>query len=197
MSIKIYVPKDSAALALGADEVAAAVVHEAQQLGMAIELVRNGSRGMFWLEPLVEVVTDAGRMAYGPVAVEDVASLFDAQFHKGGVHRLGLGLTEEIDYLRKQERLTFARMGVTDPLSLEDYEAHDGFVGLRHALACLQPMLCKRSWIRACAGEAVRLSRRVSNGEQWLQPPTEQKYIVCNADEGDSGTYLRPYDDGR
>ena len=134
MSIKIYVPKDSAALALGADEVAAAVVHEAQQLGMAIELVRNGSRGMFWLEPLVEVVTDAGRMAYGPVAVEDVASLFDAQFHKGGVHRLGLGLTQEIDYLRKQERLTFARMGVTDPLSLEDFEAHEGFVGLRRAL---------------------------------------------------------------
>lgn len=189
MSIKIYVPQDSAALALGADEVVAAVVREAQQRGIAMELVRNGSRGMFWLEPLVEVVTDAGRMAYGPVAAEDVASLFDAQFHKGGAHRLGLGLTLEIDYLRKQERLTFARMGVTDPLSLEDFEAHEGFAGLRRALTLPAAEVVQEvldSGLRGRGGAAFPA------GIKWKAVGAAtalQKYIVCNADEGDSGTY--------
>ncbi|MDO8251867.1 MAG: formate dehydrogenase, partial [Rhodoferax sp.] len=135
MSIKIFVPRDSAALALGADEVAAAIALEAAQRGVPIELVRNGSRGMFWLEPLVEVVTDAGRVAYGPVAPEDVAGLFETRFQTGADHALKQGLTEELAYLRNQERLTFARMGITDPLSLAEFEAHEGFAGLRHALS--------------------------------------------------------------
>ena len=145
MSIKIYVPRDSAALAVGADEVAAALVHQAQQRGVKIELVRNGSRGLFWLEPMVEVATPAGRVAFGPVTAEDVAGLFDAQFHSGaGGHPLYLGPTEDIAYLRHQERLTFARMGVTDPLSLADFEAHEGYAGLRRALATVQRIACGR-----------------------------------------------------
>ena len=106
MSIRIYVPRDSAALAVGADEVAAAIVAEAARAGHDIELVRNGSRGLFWLEPMVEVVTDGGRVAYGPVEVEDVAGLFAASFQTGGAHALKQGLTNDIPYLRKQERLT-------------------------------------------------------------------------------------------
>ena len=131
MSITIFLPCDSAALALGADDVAAAISTQAAQRGIAIQLVRNGSRGLFWLEPLVEVVTQAGRMAYGPVAPKDVPGLFDADFHNGGAHPLCLGLTESLVYLRQQERLTFARMGITDPLSLTDFQAHAGFAGLR------------------------------------------------------------------
>jgi formate dehydrogenase iron-sulfur subunit len=189
MSVKIYVPRDSAALALGADEVAVAIAKEARQRDIAIELIRNGSRGMFWLEPLVEVMTDAGRMAYGSVAVEDVAGLFDAQFHKGGSHRLGLGVTHEIDYLRKQERLTFARMGVTDPLSLADFEAHEGFVGLRRALTLTASDVVQEvldSGLRGRGGAAFPA------GIKWktvAAATSSQKYIVCNADEGDSGTY--------
>ncbi len=101
-TVKIYVPRDSAALALGADEVAAVIALQARQRGIPIELVRNSSRGMFWLEPLVEVATKKGRVAYGPVQPEDVAGLFDVGFQNGGVHKLGLGLTDEIDYLQKQ-----------------------------------------------------------------------------------------------
>ena len=96
MSVKIFVPRDSTALALGADEVAAAISAEAARRGIEIELVRNGSRGMFWLEPLVEVGIESGRVAYGPVGPDDVASLFDAQFTEGGAHRLALGKTDEI-----------------------------------------------------------------------------------------------------
>lgn len=189
MSIKIFVPRDSAALALGADEVAAAIVLEAAQRGLSVELVRNGSRGLFWLEPLVEVVTDAGRVAYGPVAPEDVASLFDAQFQTGSDHPLKQGLTEEIAYLRHQERLTFARMGITDPLSLAEFEAHQGFAGLRHALTLSAADVVQQvldSGLRGRGGAAFPA------GIKWrtvaaVQAP--QKYVVCNADEGDSGTY--------
>ena len=134
MAVTVYVPCDSAALCLGADKVVANIVEEAKKRNIDIKLIRNGSRGLFWLEPLVEVATDKGRMAYGPVQTKDVASLFEAGFLNGGTHPLALGLTEDIPYLKKQERLTFARVGITDPISLDDYLAHDGYRGLKNAL---------------------------------------------------------------
>jgi formate dehydrogenase iron-sulfur subunit len=124
--IKVFVPRDSSALGLGAEEVALAIQAEAEKRQVAIELIRNGSRGLYWLEPLVEVATPQGRIAYGPVTIADVPRLFEAGFHNGGAHPLALGLTEEIPYLKRQERLTFARVGITDPVSLDDYLAHDG-----------------------------------------------------------------------
>ena len=189
MSIRIFIPRDSAALALGADEVASAIALAAKQRGLNVDIVRNGSRGMFWLEPLVEVTTAAGRVAYGPVAPEDVASLFDAGFHTGGGHPLKLGLTEEIPWLKQQERLTFARMGVTDPLSLADYQAHEGFAGLRRALTLSAEEVVQQvldSGLRGRGGAAFPA------GIKWktvAAAQAAQKYIVCNADEGDSGTY--------
>src|SRR5215813_5039645 len=113
--MKIYVPGDAAALAMGADAVARVIERNISARSIDAEVVRNGSRGMFWLEPLVEVQTPKGRVAYGPVTVESVESLFDAGFFEGKAHPLCLGLTEEIPYLKKQERLTFARCGITDP----------------------------------------------------------------------------------
>jgi formate dehydrogenase iron-sulfur subunit len=188
-AVKIYVPRDSAALALGADETAAALLAEAKKRNIAIELVRNSSRGLFWLEPLVEVATQKGRVAYGPVQAEDVASLFDAGFHTGGAHTLGLGLTEEIDYLKKQERLTFARMGITDPVSLDDYQAHEGYAGLRKALDIKPADVVQQvldSGLRGRGGAAFPA------GIKWktvAAAQADQKYVVCNADEGDSGTF--------
>lgn len=188
-TVKIYVPRDSAALALGADEVAVAILAEAAKRKVAVELVRNSSRGMFWLEPLVEVVTKKGRVGYGPVQAEDVASLFDVGFHNGGEHALGLGLTDEIPYLKKQERLTFARMGITDPLSLDDYQAHEGYAGLRKALSIAPTEVVQQvldSGLRGRGGAAFPA------GIKWktvAAAQAEQKYVVCNADEGDSGTF--------
>ena len=189
MPVKIFVPCDSASLALGADAVAAAITAEAALRGLAIDLVRNGSRGMFWLEPLVEVQTPSGRIAYGPVTVHDIASLFDAQFQSGAAHRLRLGLTEEIPYLRQQERLTFSRMGVIAPLALAEFEAHGGFAGLRHALTLAPAEVVQQvldSGLRGRGGAAfpAGIKWRTVAGAAALQ-----KYIVCNADEGDSGTY--------
>lgn len=189
MSIRIFVPRDSVALALGADDVAQAIRNEAKRRKLDITVVRNGSRGMLWLEPLVEVHAEKGRVAYGPVGPEDVAALFDAEFHHGGQHALCLGLTEELAYLKKQERLTFARVGITDPLSLEDYLAHDGFQGLSNALAMQDAAIVQQvtdSGLRGRGGAAFPA------GIKWktvLNTPAAQKYIVCNADEGDSGTF--------
>ena len=187
--IKVYVPRDSSALGLGAEKVAAAIQAEAERRGARIELIRNGSRGLYWLEPMVEVATAAGRVAYGPVRPGDVASLFEAGFLEGKTHALALGPTGEIPYLKNQERLTFARVGITDPVSLEDYVAHDGYRGLRRALS-LEPSAIvdevTESGLRGRGGAAF------PTGIKWrtvLNTPADQKYIVCNADEGDSGTF--------
>ena len=188
-AIKLYVPRDSAALAVGADEVADALVAQAAARGLAVELIRNGSRGLFWLETLVEVATPAGRVAYGPVEVDDVPGLFDAGFLHGGAHPLGHGLTDAMPYLARQQRLTFARMGVTDPLSLADYEAHGGWAGLRAAMAMPRDAIWQTvldSGLRGRGGAAFPA------GIKWrtvAQATATQKYVVCNADEGDSGTF--------
>jgi len=187
--VKVYVPRDSSALSMGADSTAQAIQAEAARRGLTIELIRNGSRGMFWLEPLVEVETENGRIAYAPVQPEDVIGLFDADFLNGGSHALSLGLTEEIPYFKKQQRLTFARIGITDPVSLEDYLAHDGYKGLQNALKMTAKEIVKEvtdSGLRGRGGAAF------PTGIKWntvLNAPADQKYIVCNADEGDSGTY--------
>jgi formate dehydrogenase iron-sulfur subunit len=125
-TVKIYVPRDAAACSVGADQTAAAIFAGAKQRGIDIELKRNGTRGMLWLEPMVEVVTPAGRIAYGPVGAHDVEGLFAANFTAGGMHALRLGPTDEIPYFKNQERLTFARVGLTDPRSLQDYLDHEG-----------------------------------------------------------------------
>ena len=189
MSIKIFVPRDSSALSLGADQVASAITAEAAKRNTDIQLVRNGSRGMFWLETMVEVATNNGRIAYGPVQPEDVPSLFDNDFLHGGDHPLNLGPTEEIPFFKKQERLTFARVGITDPVSLQDYLDNDGYRGLKNALGMDGAAIVKQvtdSGLRGRGGAAF------PTGIKWntvLNTPADQKYIVCNADEGDSGTY--------
>ena len=189
MTTIVYVPRDSSALSLGAHQVAKNVQAEAAKRGLDIKVVRNGSHGMFWLETMVEVVTPKGRVAYGPVMPKDVSSLFDANFINAGAHPLSLGLTDEIEWLKKQERLTFARVGITDPVSVEDYVAHDGYQGLKNALKLSAADIVKEvtdSGLRGRGGAAI------PTGIKWntvLNAPADQKYIVCNADEGDSGTY--------
>jgi formate dehydrogenase iron-sulfur subunit len=185
----VYIPIDSAALSVGAERVAQAVAREAARRGLQMRVVRNGSRGLFWLEPLVEVATPAGRIAYGPVSEQDVPGLFDAGFLEGAPHLLRLGLTEDIAYLKRQERLTFARVGITDPLSLDDYAAHRGWNAVKAALAMTGEDIVEsvvESGLRGRGGAAFPA------GIKWrtaLGASADQKYIACNADEGDSGTY--------
>ena len=189
MNATAYVPSDAAALAVGAEEVARAIQRTAAARGDEVQLVRNGSRGLVWLEPLVEVATPAGRIAYGPVTPEDVAGLFTGGFLSGGAHALRLGLTEEIPYLKRQERLTFARVGIIDPVSVSDYEAHGGWRALRNALAMGGAEIVEaivQSGLRGRGGAAFPA------GIKWrtvVNAPGEIKYVVCNADEGDSGTF--------
>ncbi|MSQ59834.1 MAG: NADH-quinone oxidoreductase subunit NuoF [Betaproteobacteria bacterium] len=189
MTTTVYVPLDTSALSLGANAVARAIEHEAGKRHVPVRLVRNGSRGMFWLEPMAEVETPAGRVAYGPVSAAGVPSLFDAGFLNGGKHALCLGMTEEIPYLKRQERLCFARVGVTDPLSLADYEAHGGMKGLRNALALTGGKIVAEvtdSGLRGRGGAAF------PTGIKWrtvLDAEGDTKFVVCNADEGDSGTF--------
>jgi formate dehydrogenase iron-sulfur subunit len=190
MSIRIFVPRDSTAVALGANDVAAAIAAEAAKRQIDIQIVRNGTRGLLWLEPLVEVETATGRTGFGPVDADDVAALFDAAFHTGATtHALSVGNVEEIPYFKKQQRLTFARVGLTDPVSLSDYEAHGGYEGLRAAIKLDGQAIVDTvtaSGLRGRGGAAF------PTGIKWktvLGAKSAQKYVVCNADEGDSGTF--------
>jgi formate dehydrogenase iron-sulfur subunit len=186
---RVFVPRDSGALSMGAEAVARAIATEAAVRNQAVTLVRNGSRGLYWLEPMVEVETAAGRVAYGPVTPAEVPGLFQAGFLTGGAHPLAHGPTEQIPYLARQERLTTARVGITDPVSIADYERHGGFRGLRNALTLAPAAIVEQvtqSGLRGRGGAAF------PTGIKWktvLGTTADQKYIVCNADEGDSGTF--------
>jgi formate dehydrogenase iron-sulfur subunit len=186
---RVFVPKDVCALALGADSVAQTIRDLAAARGLAVEIVRTGSRGLFFLEPLVEVETPAGRIGYGPVAPADVAGLFAADFLAGGAHPLRIGRPEEHPFLAGQTRLTFARCGIIDPVSIVDYLAHGGWNGLLRALeigpAAVLAEVAK-SGLRGRGGAGF------PTGIKWktvADTQADRKYVVCNADEGDSGTF--------
>jgi formate dehydrogenase iron-sulfur subunit len=189
MAVKIFVPRDATACALGSDVVAESILVGASGRGVDIELVRNGSRGAFWLEPLVEVETAGGRLAFGPVTPADVPGLFESGFPGDADHALSLGYVGDIDWLASQQRLTFARAGWIDPLSIEAYRSMGGYDGLERALKMQAQAIVdevKESGLRGRGGAAF------PTGIKWqtvLDAPAEQKYIVCNADEGDSGTF--------
>jgi formate dehydrogenase iron-sulfur subunit len=186
---RVYIPCDSGARSLGADAVAEAIAEQARRRGLSIEIVRNGSRGLYWLEPMIEVSHPSGRLAYGPVAPGDVPGLFEADFLNAGKHRLALGLPDDMHCLKGQERLTFARTGIIDPLSLDDYIAHGGYQGLERALALSPEQIVEEMTISGLRG---RGGAGFPAGIKWRttqQTPASQKYVVANADEGDSGTF--------
>ena len=186
---KVFVPLDSAALSMGANEVAQAISDHAAKAGLDVTVVRNGSRGMLWLEPLVEVETEAGRVGYANVSADQIPELISAGLLTGSSHESCLGLVEELDFIKNQTRITFARVGVIDPLSLADYEAHGGLKGLRNAIAMTPADIVNEvteSGLRGRGGAGFPA------GIKWntvLNTEADQKYICCNADEGDSGTF--------
>ena len=180
--MRIYVPADSAAKALGADDIAAAIAREAEARGLEIQIIRNGTRGMIWLEPLVEVEQGGVRHGYGPFDPADAGALLDGTLE-------GLGPVDELPWMARQTRLTFAHCGVIDPLNLDDYAAHGGLSGLRRAAAMDPAAIVQEitdSGLRGRGGAGF------PTGIKWKtvhDAKAPQKYIVCNADEGDSGTF--------
>ena len=188
-TISIYIPRDTAAIAMGVEELIEPILAQAKTQGIELNIIRNGTRGLLWLEPLIEVFTEQGRVAYGPIFEEDLDSLFAADWLHGGVHPLYHGLTEDIPYLKNQERLTFARVGIIDPSNIDDYAKHGGWNGLKNALTLSDEAIISHisdSGLRGRGGAAF------PTGIKWntvRQAVSDQKYVVCNADEGDSGTF--------
>lgn len=187
--LKVFIPGDTTACALGADAVANEVLLQAQNRSLEVEIIRNGSRGAFWLEPLLEIESGDGRIAFGPMTPNDVAGLFESGFPHDCEHPLMLGKVADIEWLSRQDRLTFERAGITNPLSLIDYKKHGGFEGLFNALN-MSPAeivdVVTQSGLRGRGGAAF------PTGIKWntvLNTPAEQKYVAANADEGDSGTF--------
>jgi formate dehydrogenase iron-sulfur subunit len=195
MSIKIFVSADSSALSVGADHVAAAIEAHAERLAISVTITRTGSRGLFYLEPLVEVEFNGTRLGFGPLTTADVARLFDLGFPncldnpEVAKDPCALGPVEEIDYLKRQTRLTFQRCGIVDPRSVHDYVRHGGYEGLTRAVALGADGIIdeiKRSGLRGRGGAGF------PTGIKWKtvrEAAGHEKYLVCNADEGDSGTF--------
>jgi formate dehydrogenase iron-sulfur subunit len=190
MTVRVFVPNDMAAVAVGADAVADAIRAAAQSAGVPVQIVRNGSRGLFRIEPLVEIQTATGRVGYGPVAASDVPALVQAGLFEGlGGHPLHLGDVGAMSFFARQTRLTFARNGLTDPLSLDDYRAHGGYGGLEKAIGMTGEAMVDAMKVSGLRG---RGGAGFPTGIKWdtvRLAPAAQKYIVCNADEGDSGTF--------
>jgi len=189
VTVKIYVPRDSAALAVGAERVVKALQTEIANRKLDAVIIRNGSHGMHWLETLVEVATPEGRIAYGPVKASDVSGLLDAGMLDGRDHPLCHGRTKAIPFLHRQTRLTFARCGVIDPLDLDDYKAHAGLTGLEKAIRMTGLDIVKEvtdSGLRGRGGAGFPTGIKWKTVHDAAGP---QKYIVCNADEGDSATF--------
>src|ERR1700756_2613704 len=188
-TVTVYVPRDSAATSVGADEVADALVRAAARERRPIRLVRNGSRGSFGLEPLVEVATPDGRIGYGPVDAAEVDGLVAGGLFEGADLPSRVGVVDELPWLATQNRVTFARVGVTDPLSPDDYLRHGGLVGLVRALEVSPAEVVAEvtdSGLRGRGGAGFPA------GVKWktvLDCVDELKFVCCNADEGDSGTF--------
>jgi formate dehydrogenase iron-sulfur subunit len=187
--MRIYLPGDAGAVAVGADEVAVALTVTARRRNLPLEFVRTGSRGLYWLEPMLEIETTEGRIAYGPVTAGDVDGLLDAAVANAGPHPLRLGAPDDIPFLKRQTRLTFARCGIVDPRSAWDYRRNRGGRGLERALS-LGPAAIVEEVVRS--GLRGRGGAGFPTGIKWRtvrEAQAAQKYIVCNADEGDSGTF--------
>ena len=187
--MKIYISADTTSVSLGADDVAVAIQERLKNNQSNSTIVRNGSWGLFWLEPMIEVEIDNERHAYGPVSCEDIPTLFDLGFPKAFDHPLYLGKIASLPAIQKQTRMTFARCGLIDPASLDDYSSYQGFVGLKKALSLSSTEIIdqiEKSNLRGRGGAGFPTGikwRTVNNTK------SDKKYIVCNADEGDSGTF--------
>ena len=187
--LKVHVPGDSVARAVGADQVVEALQREVERRNVQLDIRRTSSRGLYWLEPLLECDSEQGRQGFGPVTPQDVPGLLDAMIGAEADHRLALGAVEDMPYLKTQQRLLFARAGITRPLSLDDYRAHGGFAGLEAAVALDGAEVVAAvldSGLRGRGGAAFPA------GIKWRtvrDAKPAQKYVVCNADEGDSGTF--------
>jgi formate dehydrogenase iron-sulfur subunit len=188
-ALRLYISCDAAAVSVGAEDIAAAINMEASRRGVRLEIIRTGSHGMLWLEPLMEVERPEGRIAFGPVSPKDAASVFEAILASRSDHPLCLGLTEELPWMKSQQRLTFARIGTINPLSLEDYRTHGGLAALEKARAAAPQAIVEEV---VASGLRGRGGAGFPAGIKWRTvagAAGQQKFIVCNADEGDSGTF--------
>ena len=169
----VRISDDALARALGADELAQAFAQKGH------EVHRTSSWGMHWLEPLVEIDGNG----FGPATPDDVEAILDGSSDKA------IGRIEDHPFLAGQQRLTFARAGKTRPLNLADYEATGGWAGLRRARQIGAAQIVEEV---TASGLRGRGGAGFPAGIKWKTvagTPGEQKYIVCNADEGDSGTF--------
>ena len=188
-ALKLFLPLDSAAISLGADEVAEALEAEANARGLVYDLTRTGSRGMHWLEPLLEIERDGARYGFGPVAASDIPELIDALADPKNHHPLSLGRVEDIPFLKRQTRLTFARCGIVDPLNVADYAAHGGFKGLEKAAAMNNEAVIEEVRASGLRGRGGAGFPTAIKWETVSLARADRKFVVCNADEGDSGTF--------
>ncbi|MGL5810992.1 MAG: NADH-ubiquinone oxidoreductase-F iron-sulfur binding region domain-containing protein [Nocardioides sp.] len=178
----LYVPGDAAAVSVGADEVAAAF---AAQPGTTV--IRNGSRGMLWAEPLVELVTDAGRVGYANVTVADANAVSTRGWD--AVRTRSIGIVDRHPWLIGQTRVSTARVGIVDPASISDYADHGGWAGLRRALA-ISPADVVATVVES--GVRGRGGAGFPAGIKWrtvAEQRAQEKFVCCNFDEGDSGTF--------
>jgi formate dehydrogenase iron-sulfur subunit len=188
MTTRIYVPNDTTACSVGADAVAEAIEATLARIAFDATIVRNGSRGAYALEPLVEVDGPDGRVGYARLTPQRATELFVRGLPHPDAPEC-VGSVDALPYLAAQRRLTFARAGLIDPLDIAAYRATGGFGGTTRARAMSSAQIVdeiRRAGLRGRGGAAFPAAIK---WQTVLDAAAPLKYVVCNADEGDSGTF--------
>ena len=187
--MRVFIPQDSISIALGADLIAKKIAQSGH------EIIRNSSRGLHFLEILIEVEIDGARHGFGPISTNEIEDLIASNFAKS--HPKYLGIVDELKLIKSQNRLSFAKCGINDPLDFDGYLTLGGGKALEKAKAIgAQKTIdeIKSSGLRGRGGAGFPAAIKWQTVKD---AQSNQKYIICNADEGDSGNFAdRAYMEG-
>lgn len=187
MNIPLYVARETSALSVGAEDVLNKILDVGASRGLAFDVIRTGGRGLLWAEPLIEIGDE--RVLYGPLELVDIEGLFDAGFETGGAHAKRLGTPGECDYFKGQTRAVFERAGLAGATDFAAFKSLGGLKGWARASQMtpdeiLNELEASQLRGRGGAGFPAAIKWRTVAGVE-----AAEKFVVCNADEGDAGTF--------
>ncbi len=188
--MRIVVGQGSCGLAAGAGKVYEAL---AQKVSAATPLGITGCVGMCWLEPIVDLY-EGDKLVKRLVRVTaDHAEAIAAAAETGdlsGVEAIAI-TAEDNSFLEQQTRVALRNCGVIDPTSIDAYIATGGYEGLRKVLTGMTPEgVIEEIKISGLGGRGGAGFPTWFKWNAARQSPGEEKYLICNADEGDPGAFM-------
>jgi NADH-quinone oxidoreductase subunit F len=197
---KVIVGMGTCGLSAGAKQVYEKLEAILETNPGAFELSGTGCIGMCYREPLIEIRSGGERTIYGGVTEELAEEIFNSHVKGGKIleEHVALGVAEEkigsgseIEFQDQQEKIVLRNCGTIDPESIVEYEKAGGYAGVKKALLEMTPEgivdEMKASGLRGRGGAGFPTGLKWSFAAGY---EADQKYVVCNADEGDPGAFM-------